>query len=115
MMDEQTKEQWNALRKSFDDRNQQLFDDYTEHVNTIEDRHRADERNREDRKYQFLAKLKNEHRESADIYIKCLRNERKTLREKRAALELERQETYAKFKSEHGMWGGEDNTQSPSK
>lgn len=109
MMDEQTKAEWDALRKKFDNRNEEIVAKYDKVLNSIEDRHRAGERGREDRKVAFLHKLKTEHREAVDIYIKCRREAVKELRMKKKELEDMRQKAYSEFKISHN-WGGEDVT-----
>lgn len=110
MMDEQTRAEWDALRKKFDKRNEEIVAKYEEIINTIEDRHRADERGREDRKVAFLHKLKTEHRESVDIYIKCRREAQQQLRNRKKEIEQERQAAYSEFKKTHN-WGGEESTE----
>lgn len=108
-MDEQTKAEWDALRKKFDNRNEEIVAKYDEILQNIEDRHRAGEHKREDRKLAFLHELKTEHRESVDIYILCRREAVKELRMKKKELEYERQKAYSEFKITHN-WVGEDVT-----
>lgn len=106
MMDEQTRAEWESLKKKFNKRNEEIVAKYEEIINTIEDRYRADERGREDRKTAFLHKLKAEHRESVDIYIKCRREAQQQVRKRKMELEEERQQAYSDFKKTHN-WGGE--------
>lgn len=106
IMDEQTRTEWDALRKKFDDRNEEIVAKYENIIGAIEDRHRADERKREDRKLVFLHSLKVEHRDDVDNYISARRDAQKELRKSKKQLEQERQAAYAEFKKAHN-WGGE--------
>lgn len=91
---------WNELKAEFDARNAKINIDFSNKRKALEDKQRRAKADIENRKYEFLDKIRQEQRELQEKYIDSYRELQEAKCDMKRALEAERQAAYLKFKLE---------------
>lgn len=98
---DKTLEAWKELREQFNHDQEELYKAHCNRLTAIDDAYREGIDEREERRCEFIAKIKREAKEANARYVKERRGIVDDYRLARKRLENARQMAYAEFRAEH--------------
>lgn len=114
-MDTETMKQWNALIVEYNERTAKINIEFSNKRKELEDEHRKAKAELEQRKHDFIYKMKLEQNAMSQKYIDAYREVVEKKCDAKRAVEAERQAAYLKFKLEHNISEDKELTLSKAK